>query len=455
MCGIAGIYFKDPSATYLSDKETEKVIDWLLCGIEHRGTHATGMAVQYADGETTLEKSDMTAGKFIFWRDDLKSNPRTILLHTRHATKGKPENILNNHPVQYENIMAIHNGHISNDDELFESEKLARIAEVDSEIIPALLHKYSFNNAKEALEKMSGGYAIAAIDSINPGQLLLAKGQSSPLHYIETKGMFVWASEIKVIREAMLYALNFEVKYNDVHELTYGKYMMIDAEGSAIDDFKPYYKSYTPTSSTTKYPSNSRYTDGWESDRNYGRDQCDECFVWFAFKDLTSMKEKGKTTEYYCHGCLTKLFDYQGNNEYQRKPVKKLSRKERKRLRKQKMSQFRKSEFGETRTVSIPKKAESEKDGVSKALDNEHWAVCQLVAEFFSTKPEFVNFLLFSETEPEDFEDPNLVTMYVEFEEKYREYVDELRGETDLLIEAMSHDTRFPVGFGGACNVDV
>ena len=463
MCGIAGIYLKNADCSYLSRKEVENTVDWLLCGIEHRGTHATGIAVQNASGEFTLEKSDMPAGKFIFWRKDIEIDPRVVLLHTRWATKGKPENLLNNHPIQYENVIAIHNGHISNDDELFKDEEVARIAEVDSEIIPALLQKYTFDNPKDALEKLSGGFAIAAFYSLTPGRLILAKGSTSPLFYLENSGMFVWASTKKVISDTMEFALDYEVKDTEISELHYGRYMVIEGENSSIEDFKPYFKQTTYTNSwnandgkrTPAYSTNHahrNYSDGWTNNQQnlYGRDQCDECFVWFSFKDLEKVGH-----EYFCEACEKKLFEWDSSGTRARKAEKKLSRKERKRLRKKKAREFQQSQQGQ-KTIVIPKKSE----GIAEALDNEHWAVCQLVAEFYSTKTEFVDFLLFNDHEIDDYDDPNLQMMHEEMSAKYAEILEEVQHTTDAQIEAIAageanqcgvlpRHKDFPVGFGG------
>jgi hypothetical protein len=447
MCGIAGIYLKKPG--YLNLRQREDAVDWLFCGIEHRGTHASGIAVQDINGVNSLEKSDMPAGKFIFWRKDLTDESRAIILHTRWATKGKPENLLNNHPIEYKNIMAIHNGHISNDDELFKSEEMDRIAEVDSEIIPALLHKYTFDNPKEALEKFSGGFAISAFDSLNPGRLLLAKGPTSPLVYWENDGMWMWASEEKAIKDA-LFAIGIDSEKSEFINLAYGRYIMIDGETSISEDFTPYIKKYVHVSnnnwsggqgSRTRTVPRNPYSDNWYGGSD--TDQCDECFIWMRSDKLNKFGNQR-----YCDRCEQKLFIIDAEGMRKPRGDKKLSRKERKRLRKEAARRNQESKNTQTEII-IP----SETGSVSEALDSEHWVVCQLVADFYGTNPDVVNEILFSEDEIADFDDPNLVTMYIEFEDKYKEILEEVRGETDALIEGITcpvglpSDRNFPVGF--------
>lgn len=455
MCGIAGIYLKNPDENYVTPKEIENLVDWLLCGIEHRGTHATGIAVQDKDGETFLEKSDMAASKFIFWRRDLIPNPRCIILHTRLHTKGKPENLLNNHPVQYGNIMMVHNGHISNDDELFKDEELERFAEVDSEIIPALLHKYGMLEPKTALEKMSGGFAIAAIDEENPGKLLLAKGQTSPLVYYENSAMWIWASEENAIIDAFKYSLGYEVRRSNIKTVKYGEYILVDGENHEKADFQPYYKTNTSAAYYGGHnPNQVKYGDGWH--RN--DDKCDDCFRYFPKYQLNKVDQN-----YYCDFCESRLFDIAEDGARIPKKKKKLTRKERKQLRKEarrKIQEAMRPEASkkEEKPVvnSVPNIVNASDMEIGDVLNEEHWFVCELVSEFFGTNKEFVDMILFSE----DFvaeDDPMLSTIFVEFHEKYREFLDDVRDDTDVVLNRISEQSKkskkFPVGFNDGVSI--
>lgn len=449
MCGIAGFYFKNPDEFTLSSGEIEDLVDWLHLGIEHRGTHATGIAAQDKYGESMLEKSDMTASKFMFWRRDVMDDVRAVILHTRLHTKGKPENLLNNHPVQYENIMMVHNGHISNDDELFKDEELKRFAEVDSEIIPALLHKYSMTEPKEALEKMSGGFAIAALDSSEPGKLLLAKGSSSPLVYLETDFMWIWASEDSAIKTAMYETIGWDVKAGDCKYLKHGEYLLIDGENYRRADFTPYvkpYKAYTPP---TTYGHNPHgYSGGYSGAWDKQTDQCDNCFVYFQRSRLTRI-----VNNYYCDRCVDILYETDSNGFRKLKDAttsgKKLSKKERKRLRKKAQREFQEAQerANKEKLGTATRIVDATDLQISDILDEEHKLVCGMVAEFYGTKADFVDMILFSdEIIAED--DPNLATMYLEFEEKYSEYLEDVRGTTDIILNKITEEKeKNPVGF--------
>lgn len=202
MCGITGFCLK--SDRYKNFEWLDDFVDQLLLGIEIRGTDATGIIQQTHDHKVFLQKQAVEATKFVAKRRKLDKDCSFILGHTRLTTKGSPSNFHNNHPVHYNSTFVTHNGSIYNDDKLFEEEKLARNAEVDTEIIAALLDKYGFDNAPEAINKLQGGFAVAAVNPHkNPGKILLFKNTSWPIESWENDDIFIWSSLSSAIREAL------------------------------------------------------------------------------------------------------------------------------------------------------------------------------------------------------------------------------------------------------------
>lgn len=200
MCGIAGLHVKPHARGKFN---VGWILDELLLGIESRGKDATGFVAVSFEGDITLDKINQPASTFVTERRLIPGTTQTVLGHTRLATQGVPEINANNHPVQFGPMFVTHNGHISNDWELFREKDITATAQVDSEIIPALLYKEgSIDKPEKVLETLEGAMAIAALDVRQPEKLLLARGASSPLVIVETANIIMWASTENALREA-------------------------------------------------------------------------------------------------------------------------------------------------------------------------------------------------------------------------------------------------------------
>lgn len=182
----------------------------LLLGIEHRGNHATGMALMNADGAVHVHKAPDPAWKFVaskateqFLEEFLNPETKTVLLHTRFATIGNPEVNENNHPMYKDRVAVVHNGGISNQIGIFSSENLTRNCETDSDVIRAILDRDGLTpEGVTSLNKLSGSAAIAAISADEPDKLLLARS-GSPIKYCIGDTKLWWASEIKPLTDAV------------------------------------------------------------------------------------------------------------------------------------------------------------------------------------------------------------------------------------------------------------
>lgn len=213
MCGIAGI-----SANPTENLPTREITKRLLTGIEHRGRDATGYAAW--DGTTKIEfdKNNEAASKFINTsRFAVTNDDTTIICHTRWATKGSYELAVNNHPVAVDDnrIVGVHNGCISNDDNLFDRLDAPRIGQVDTEAIFATIAYGTDDNpyypnvgdgtVTSTFAHIKGSAAIAWFNQDNTTPILhLARISSSPLHVARTEGgSFLFASEAAVLRKAV------------------------------------------------------------------------------------------------------------------------------------------------------------------------------------------------------------------------------------------------------------
>jgi len=204
MCGICGI------RRFGDEPIEEHQINMLLMMNERRGNQATGVGIQQENGDTFIYKTDDPAGTMVaskrykeWLKEYLTADARIVIGHTRAATQGDPRKNENNHPVCAGKTAIIHNGMISNDYVLFSSMKLERKAQVDSDIIRAILDdKGLTKEGGKALSRINGSAAIAAISPDYPGKLLLARS-GSPIVLAEAGGLMIWASEKVAIHNSM------------------------------------------------------------------------------------------------------------------------------------------------------------------------------------------------------------------------------------------------------------
>jgi hypothetical protein len=286
MCGIAGIHVKE---AFMGRFPLDRMANALLLGIESRGRDATGYVAVNGDNEIRFQKAPVEASAFIEKKKPIPNDARTVLLHTRYATQGEPSNANNNHPVLYKSCFTVHNGHIGNDDEIFNElgEDFPRGAQVDSEAISALFSYHGFASAddiKTTLESLRGGFAIATIDPEQaPGRLLLAKGPSSPLYVLNHKKAIIWASTERAIEDAWGAVLGTPPKkkaklwererdLNGMCSMWQGKAFIIDNDDVEVMDFKSSnFRPYTPTNVGTEDADDWYYYGSAACDTDYER----------------------------------------------------------------------------------------------------------------------------------------------------------------------------------------
>ncbi len=189
MCGIAG-YSLAP------DSRVERTLaaQALLAGIAERGADAVGYA--YGDGDGHVSVTKLLGGASALLDElDLPPTATQALLHTRDFTKGRPEIDANNHPIRHGAVVGVHNGVISNDDELLARHGIGRWLPdmtVDSEVIFALMHER--HNEPRILRQLHGTMAAAWLDERYPDTLFLARGVSRPLWIGRTRTETFFAS---------------------------------------------------------------------------------------------------------------------------------------------------------------------------------------------------------------------------------------------------------------------
>lgn len=217
MCGIAGFY----TQTIPVARRIDMLSD-LLESIEHRGKEATGLGwFDAVEGNDTplifTHKEPIPATTFIKTERINVVNAACsglVIAHTRFPTKGDKAKPVNNHPIDHNWVVGVHNGTVSNDDDLFKDLPTKRIGEVDSEAIFASLSAAVVGTVPgsdervaamaKSLEKIEGSMALAFYIKDEPGILYLARGRSSPLFTtISENGDLIFASTMTAIDDAV------------------------------------------------------------------------------------------------------------------------------------------------------------------------------------------------------------------------------------------------------------
>lgn len=292
MCGISGLAFKVAPSTFgMEQGVIERLVDNLLLGIEHRGKHSTGV-VSARGRKTRMDKAPKDATTFVKTRRRLMDDPMFVLLHTRFATQGDPKINLNNHPVRYDSTYIVHNGHISNDDELFKDEDMYRHAQVDSEAIAAMFHKFGLEKAHLAAQKLQGGFATAVINPRQfPNQIVIAKGESSPCVIFENEVMVAWASVTTALDEAFEAVFLAKPSASSLTHLKAGDIFMMKDGVSEMLNFQVNYKFYQSSYSRSNWSGNSHtpYSAGTHEWRNKKCLTCGCERYWHGEMDLTGI----------------------------------------------------------------------------------------------------------------------------------------------------------------------
>lgn len=254
MCGIAGFSIGKGDHRRLNCRQLARE---LLLAIQARGSDATGAAwSETSDGtkDVMFAKLDIPADEFVgSLKQLMPKHTRTAILHTRYATQGEPEDNDNNHPIVVGSTVGVHNGVITNDDELFAEEGWERIAEVDSEAIFQLIQ-----HAKDPLtelHRLDGRAAIAWFDTEHPDTLHLARLEGSPLFIGTTlNGSLVFASTRQLLEQAVKAA---GVRLGWVREVEEFTYLRVE-HGRVVKNERiprPYRSTWQrPQYSWEKYP---------------------------------------------------------------------------------------------------------------------------------------------------------------------------------------------------------
>lgn len=294
MCGIAGFY------AFGNARPEKEELNNLFLEIMDRGKDATGIA-WIENGHLNVFKKDITAKEFIkekAW--DKIEIPKMMLMHVRAATNGKPENNVNNHPIFNKQGMAlVHNGIISNAEEICKALAIKPDGEVDSEAILKLIEKGWWKDIKE-LNKLSGGFACAAIWERKPDELILFRHSNPIATYMDKqRDILFWASTTEALKSSFSkYHRGFLTGKVNAYELSDDIAILIDHNGvkdTAKIDPAPRYTQ------TEFYKYNDERISCWDWEK--GQWKRDNNFQESNTKKKREHKIKDKCHKDYCDGC--------------------------------------------------------------------------------------------------------------------------------------------------------
>ncbi len=228
MCGIFGLIIRTSSGIH--SRNIKNILVKIALFSESRGKDSSGIAFRDITNNTIdVIKGDIPVRQLLKSKELNNSLEQSLLSfkqgngfaafgHARLVTNGSQLQEVNNQPVIKDNILCIHNGIITNVDELWLKHKeLKREYLIDTEIIPALIRK-ELNKRNDlsqvinhALNQLEGTYSVATMYQ-DLDQFVLVTNNGSLYYLTDNKSYIVFASEgyflKKLIEESSFKSFN-------------------------------------------------------------------------------------------------------------------------------------------------------------------------------------------------------------------------------------------------------
>jgi len=248
MCGIFGL---------LTDSDTDPSfvktnMETLFKLSESRGKEAAGLALQSKD-KIHILKAPLSASKLIRSESYQKlmkktfeaptpQGPFTLIGHSRLVTNGLQTLHDNNQPVESPGLVAVHNGIVVNDRELWAKHpSLERKSEVDSEIILKLTdwHMEQTGDVETALQKtfseIEGSASIAGF--LKDSQTLVVATNTGSIYFAAVDKTFVFASEKFILKSLFAKQKTPFWQESDIQHLKPGRGLSLDIKSLKLKEF--------------------------------------------------------------------------------------------------------------------------------------------------------------------------------------------------------------------------
>jgi len=176
MCGITGSIKR-----YESDICINKM-KILTIGNRDRGTTSTGIAMVDKDGKHYVNK--VMKGPLLSLEDgdlfDANNIPSVCIVHNRAPSIGTLKTIDQAHPVEYDNILLVHNGTIHNEEALAEKYGVdIDHGDTDTTVLAKILNKKEF----DVLSDYFGAASLLWMYKDEPDSLYVFRGESKTGSY--------------------------------------------------------------------------------------------------------------------------------------------------------------------------------------------------------------------------------------------------------------------------------
>ncbi len=255
MCGIFGLITKPNS--YFTDNSITSCLNYLAIMSESRGKDSSGIAFRdVKDEKVYIIKGDVPIRSLLNSMDYSYSLNKSIesfrlgngfsaLGHARLVTNGSQLHEHNNQPVIKDGIFTIHNGIITNVEQIWKAnQSFKRKYLIDTEIIPTLIrHELDKNydiviSYSNALSKLEGTYSIASMFK-DLEQFVLATNNGSLYYLTDNDLYFIFASE-KYFLEKLKHKLsNFNFKTNNaIQQVESNLGVVVELDTLKIDFFR-------------------------------------------------------------------------------------------------------------------------------------------------------------------------------------------------------------------------
>jgi glutamine---fructose-6-phosphate transaminase (isomerizing) len=273
MCGIFGIISR--CSQQISSADLKGFIRDLFLYSEARGIDSSGLAIQsQATQSLSVYKANMrpaqllksagfskfldTALNPLFNSQERLQEPVALFGHSRLVTNGTQLKNFNNQPVVKDEVVLIHNGIVTNVDELWQTyaEQIERHYDVDTEVLASLLRYFlkqgcSLSAALAEIFRVVEGAISAVIATADSRQIILCTNTGSLYTLVDkNRETLLFASEEYTLRSLCQSSRGAQIfSESDIHWVVPQTGLVVEPHGLSLIEF-----SLTDASQSVEVP---------------------------------------------------------------------------------------------------------------------------------------------------------------------------------------------------------